>query len=100
MTKRETQILKNSLSILRKELDPKRIVLFGSRAKGVAGKGSDFDLAVDCREPNSSMTRYLRDKLEEKSGLYHIDLVFLPSVSRDFRNLILHTGKIVYARGN
>ena len=98
MNRRENGILKRSLGILRKELHPKRIVLFGSRAKGTGRKGSDFDLALDCRSPSSSKAHRIEEKLNEESGLYHIDLVYLPSVSAGFRKIILDTGKVLYAR--
>jgi predicted nucleotidyltransferase len=95
MTTRENLILKRTLGILKKELRPRRIVLFGSRAKGTNRHGSDFDLALDCRKPGFSEVRRVQEKLEEESGLYHIDLVFLSSVSRTFRRLILNTGKVM-----
>jgi predicted nucleotidyltransferase len=98
VSERETGILKYAVRILREELHPRRIVLFGSRVKGTARKGSDFDLAMDCQAPPFSDAHRIREKLSEKTGLYHIDLVFLPSVSRGFRDLILKTGKVVYAR--
>ena len=98
MTKRERMILQNSLRILRKELHPRRIILFGSRAKGTNRKGSDFDLALDCRAPKVFDEDRIHEKLGEGVGLYHIDMVFLPSVSRGFRNIILNTGKVVYLR--
>ncbi len=98
MNKRERLILRKSISILRQELKPRRIVLFGSRAKGTGRKGSDFDVALDCRSPEFSKSSRIRDKLDRESGLYHIDLVFLPSVPADFRQLILQTGKVVYER--
>lgn len=98
--RREEMILKNAIKILREELRPRRIVLFGSRVKETQKKGSDFDLALDCRVPPLADACRIREKLGERSGLYHIDLVYLPAVSKDFRNLILSTGKIVYARGS
>ena len=98
MNKRESMILKRSLGILKKALRPRRIVLFGSRAKGTNRHGSDFDLALDCRTPKLIEEERIREKLSEGAGLYHIDLVFLPSVSRDFRKIILNTGKVLYAR--
>jgi len=47
MTPRENQVLQTALAILKKEIDPPRIILFGSRAEGRFAPGSDFDLAVD-----------------------------------------------------
>ena len=47
MTPRENQVLQTALAILKKEINPPRVILFGSRAEGRPAPGSDFDLAVD-----------------------------------------------------
>jgi len=72
MTPRENQVLQTALAILKKEINPSRVILFGSRADGRPAPGFDFDLAVD--------------------------IVYLPNVERDFRDLVLKTGKVVYER--
>jgi len=42
--------------------------------------------------------RELREKLEEISGLYKVDIVFLESVDKEFKDIILKRGKILYER--
>ncbi len=97
MTARENEVLEAALSILKRELDPKRIVLFGSRAEGRHTPGSDFDLAVDTPRP-AERAYQIHETVNDSVGLYTIDIVYLPNVEPDFRNLILKTGKVVYER--
>ena len=95
---REKQILSETLKLLKKELLPRRIILFGSRAKGRARPGSDFDLAVDARAPLIAKKRFLNVQIEEIAGLHRVDLVYLSQISKGFRNLIEKTGTVVYER--
>ena len=92
-------ILKKIIKVLTDELVPDRLILFGSRAKGNEHKGSDIDIAVkggkslDHREE-----RKLKEKIEEVSGIYFVDIVFLEKISKDFRDMIMETGKVVYEK--
>ena len=97
MTARENEVLQTALSILKRELDPVRIFLFGSRAEGYHGPGSDFDLAVDGPKPAGKACQ-IHEMVNDSAGLYSIDIVYLPQVEPDFRNFILKTGKVVYER--
>ena len=98
MTSRENEVLETALQILRKELDSPRILLFGSRAEGRHSAGSDFDLAVDAPKPAFERAREIKEAVNESSGLYQVDIVYLPNVDPDFRELILDTGKVVYEK--
>ena len=94
---REKQILQKVTEILETELHPKKIILFGSRAKGKFRKHSDFDFAIDTVEPDNISRRKLSEKIESISGLYKIDIVFLENVDRDFKKIIINSGKVLYA---
>ena len=98
MNAREKEIFDKSLDLLIRELQPKRIYLFGSRAKGEARHGSDFDFAVDCPSPERARVRMVRDILDAIAGLYSVDIVFLPEVNPRFKDLILGHAKLVYER--
>ncbi len=93
---REDEIIQKTVDVLTKSLHPSRIVLFGSRAKGTAHHGSDFDFALDMSRPAASINRHIQEKIEQFSGLYGVDLIFLNDVSQDFREIVLTTGKTVY----
>ncbi len=74
-----------------------KIVLFGSRAKGYATAHSDIDIAVDL-ELDFRSQRKLKEMVEECSGLYSVDLVFLPDVSNSFAEQIAKEGKVLYEK--
>lgn len=58
-----------------KNYDVKKIVLFGSRARGDYLKNSDIDLAIDgAFSPRQK--RKIKEKIDEQSGLYSVDTVF------------------------
>ena len=98
MSARESQVLQTALTILEEALDPKRIILFGSRAEGRHARASDFDLAVDAAKPTEGRAYQIRDAIDDAIGLYKADIVYLPDVDPDFRDLILNTGKVIYER--
>lgn len=95
---REKQVLTSVVEVLKKRLEPNKIILFGSRAKGTSHHGSDFDLAVDTDRPDLPAQRRLREDIEGVAGLYGVDVVYLNSVDDDFKALIFKTGKTVYER--
>ena len=87
------------VNYLVENLLPKRIILFGSRAKGTARMGSDIDLALEgaaisdfCKE------RKLREALDQLAGIYSVDLVFLEQVDDVFSEMINQTGKVLYEK--
>jgi predicted nucleotidyltransferase len=96
--KREEIIIGNIVSLIRKDLGPDRMLLFGSRAEGRHGPGSDFDIALDGKKISVRKMRELREKLEEVSGLHKVDIIFLESVDKEFKDIILKKGKILYER--
>jgi len=96
---REEKILQESVDLIIKELNPEKIILFGSRAKGESSKGSDFDIAVEVTDmPERKKIRMVKESLDEISGLYTIDLSLLNKLDNSFKNIILNTGKTLYER--
>jgi predicted nucleotidyltransferase len=96
---RENKILKDSLDIIVKKLNPEKIILFGSRAKNTNNKSSDFDIAVESDKiPGKKEIRELNDLIDEKSGLYTVDIIFIDKKGNKFSEIIKKTGKIIYER--
>ena len=98
MNPRENEVLQTTLAILKRELNQRRIILFGSRAEGRHVTASDFDLAVDAARPGGGRASEIREAVNDSIGLYKVDIVYLPDIDPDFRNLVLNTGKVVYER--
>ena len=96
---REREVLKAAIQLISERLQPKTIWLFGSRVKGTARRGADFDLAVDLKKPSPGKVAELHDELDKASGLYRIDVVFAKDVDPNFFKLIQETGEKVYEDG-
>ena len=94
--KREEEIIKKTIYILKKYLNSPRILLFGSRAKGNDDKHADFDFAVDSKRPQIFIERQINEEIDGISGLYKIDIVYMLSVDKKFREIIVKTGREVY----
>ena len=90
--------LKKISDLIIKELNPERIILFGSRSKGHYSESSDYDLAIDSNKMSFRNKRKLIEKIDSIIGLHSVDLVFLRDVDVKFRNIIFKTGKVVYER--
>jgi len=100
ISQREREILETIVEILKKYLNPGRIILFGSRGKGRFYKNSDFDLAVDKEKPDIRIERMILEAIDKVAGLYEADIVYLGSVDKAFKDIILESGKVIYERGN
>ncbi len=67
-----------------------RLYLFGSRARGDAGRASDIDIAVLPEAPLEPGTlARIRDALEESTIPYEVEVVDLSRVDRAFRRKVL-----------
>jgi predicted nucleotidyltransferase len=72
---------------------PKRIILYGSRARDDYYRTSDIDLAIE----NVSSTYIIKDALEEQvNTLLFFDVVNLDSVCQRLQQRILTEGKVLY----
>lgn len=98
MNKRSDEILKETIEIFKRYLNPSRVILFGSKAKEHNDTHSDFDLAIDAERPHISKERRMNEEIEKISGLYKVDVIYLPSLDEDFRKIIIKTGKVIYER--
>ncbi len=80
-----------------KTLHPKKILLFGSRAKGYFTPNSDIDIAVDINLTFREK-RKLKERVEEISGLYSVDLLFLPDLGKELKEQIEKEGIVLYEK--
>lgn len=99
MGSRQEKIIEETILILKRFLNPSKIIIFGSRAKEKDKKCSDFDFALSCPKPCLSVERKINEAIEKVSGLYKVDIVYLDSIDDEFKKIILKTGKVVYERG-
>ncbi|OGY84317.1 MAG: hypothetical protein A3F54_03965 [Candidatus Kerfeldbacteria bacterium RIFCSPHIGHO2_12_FULL_48_17] len=88
-----------------KHLGVDAVILFGSRAIGMAREKSDFDIGILVRDPKiifspekkSTLYDQLYDILSENiRQLVNIDIVFLQNVSAELQAHVMKHGKILY----
>ncbi|MFH0992186.1 MAG: nucleotidyltransferase domain-containing protein [bacterium] len=87
------EILKEIIRILVLRKQPKRIYLFGSRARGNFARTSDIDLALEGARKNDPF----RNEMDESiRTLLSIDVVETHKIHKKFRKEILKEGKLIY----
>ncbi len=96
--KLEKKVVDEIIDVVKDHLQPDRIILFGSRAKGKKKEYSDFDIAVEGVEMDIRKERLLKDALDEKLGIFSVDIIDLDHAESDFRELVLQTGKVLYEK--
>ena len=81
--------------IVMDELDghPGKVYLFSSRARGTARQTSDVDIAVlpEGPTPWAALSR-IRERLEESTIPFQVDVVDLSETDEDFRSRVLKEG--------
>jgi predicted nucleotidyltransferase len=86
-------------SIIVKELNPDKIILYGSHAKGTATNESDIDVAVIFDQFNGDWLKtYTRLSRLRRSVSSHLTPVLLDSAhdSSGFVDEIVTTGEVIY----
>ena len=86
-------LINQIIDLINNYSNPKRIILYGSRARGDYTRTSDIDLALE----NVSSTYLVKDVLEERTDtLLFFDIVILDSIRPQLRQRILMEGKVLY----
>jgi proline iminopeptidase len=76
-----------------------KILLFGSRAKGTARQGSDFDLAVFAPSMTSSEFNQLWNALAALPLIFKLDILHWDTLEQaNLKDKILQEGKVFYPR--
>ena len=88
------------LSDFRRKNGIKRLSLFGSQLKGIAGPESDIDLLVEFEEdkkPGLIGLSRMESELSEMLGFRKVDLRTAEHLSRFFRDEVINEAVIQYA---
>ena len=94
----QNNLLTKLIELLVAETHPRRIFLFGSRARGDNKSYSDFDFALEGTTLAIRHERLLREKLVRAAGIYRVDLIELEKTENSFRDAIYKQGKLLYER--
>jgi len=80
-----------------KDMNPKEVILFGSRARGNHRENSDFDFCFKEADPDPLVRAKFKLRVEEEPlTLYKVDLVFFEELSEDYIRNIAVEGKLIY----
>jgi CRISPR-associated protein Cmr1 len=83
----QPKILNDIIHKIEKQVLPKKIILFGSRARGDAHRNADIDIAVESEKP-----------IGELDVIAPIDIVVLNKANKELKEKIAREGIIIYER--
>lgn len=89
MDGKKLKVLRFILKKILLQIKPKRIILFGSLARGDGKAGADIDLAI---EPKGERLGFL-------DIIANADIVNLKDVPKTLKENILKEGRIIYEKG-
>ena len=88
-------LLKQIVDAIVRSADPKKIVIYGSRARGDFSETSDVDIAVECENG----AEFIRNGIEDDvRTLLKLDIVNLGDVDQRLREEIRNEGLVVYEK--
>ena len=90
--------LENIIDHLARQLSPKRIWLFGSRAAKNAKSHSDFDLALENGNASFREFRKAKEHVNQMAGIYTVDLIELEKADSKFAKMVKKNGKVLYEK--
>jgi len=79
-------------------VDPEKVILFGSRARGDHRENSDYDIAFVKNSVPSEWGRFISEFLEDAITLHKVDLLVYEDAATDYRDNIDREGVILYER--
>ncbi len=92
---RVEELIQLAIHILKNHLDNFTLYLFGSRSKGLNLKNADIDLAIDT-SCDKRLVKKAKAEIEEIDTLYSIDIVNMNETDKQFKEIILKSGKKLY----
>jgi len=95
LTERDIDVIQN---VLKNFPEIKSVLVFGSRAKGTAQKGSDIDICIKGENITCETTTKAHYQLEEETNLpYFFDIVNYNTITNpDMKAHIDRVGKTIY----
>lgn len=86
-------VYKNMIDYFRKNNQIKRVVLFGSRAKGNQNFNSDIDICIEYLGSNKGT---IIEEIDDLVGVYSCDIVFFDTLNKELESQIFKYGVEIY----
>lgn len=90
------QALQQIVRAAQRSLALRRVILFGSRARGDARPDSDIDLAFEHRSSDAEWAEFVNEMAEHAPILVSLDLVDLARVDTALRARIERQGRTIH----
>ncbi|HPF16590.1 MAG TPA: nucleotidyltransferase domain-containing protein [Thermotogota bacterium] len=88
-----------SITNIANDYNIKKVILFGSRARGDHVPTSDYDIGIISDNLTPLEKALIYDRIDEIETLKKIDLVFLDGTESDsFYKKIIEEGKVIYEK--
>jgi len=97
-SEKQDRLVQEIVETIRIYLNPRRVILFGSRASHKQRPYSDFDIAIEGAGMDIRTERVLKENLDERAGIYLVDVIDLDRADSEFRELVQSTGRVIYER--
>jgi predicted nucleotidyltransferase len=97
-TKSQRPLEQHIVETIVQHVRPKRIILFGSRAREDANERSDYDIAIDDERLTPLQLAKIRVGMETVPTLLAIEVVWMSQANEVLRRRILNEGKVLYER--
>ncbi len=95
----ELPFLHQLINMAKRYIDPDKIVIFGSRARGDHSQRSDVDIGFYlARNDHPNWSRFVLDAEDELKTLLEMDLVDVTSASEDLKKSIMTEGVVIYEK--
>lgn len=89
------KVYKRLINYFENNSDIEKIILFGSRAKGLEKINSDIDLCIGYIGKNKGT---VVEEINDIVGVYSCDIVFFDSLNENIENQVARDGIEIYAR--
>lgn len=91
------KVYKRLINYFESNIDIKKIILFGSRAKGIESVNSDIDLCIDYIGKSKGT---VVEEINDIVGVYSCDIVFFDSLNENIEKQVARDGIEIYNKGN
>jgi predicted nucleotidyltransferase len=91
----DSGLLNQIVASICRHANVKRIILYGSRARGNFGRASDIDIAVECEDDKDFIRNVIDDEVRT---LLKLDIVNIAGASENLRHEIEEDGIVLYEK--